>query len=283
MEYDSFSDFYDELMKEVGLDYLDLAKYYDGLIHKFGAFAESGISKDAILLDLGCGTGSLSLELAKLGWDVIGIDSSSQMLSKAIIKSTNQRTTFIQQDMCELDLFGTIDAAICALDGLNHLQNLDEIRTVLQKVALFMNAGGIFVFDINTLYKHEVTLDGHTLVIENDNIYCVWQNFYCGDGEIDIVLDIFSTQNTKEGYTRHNSTQNNAADYTQHNSTKNTKEGYTRHNIEITEKAYDLNIIENLCKQTGFEICACYDFMTHTPGNETNEKVVFICKRTNRV
>jgi ubiquinone/menaquinone biosynthesis C-methylase UbiE len=249
-DYGVFADFYDELMSDV--DYAALAEYYDVLIRENRENCGNGIpdckTERGILLDLACGTGTLSVLMAERGWDVIGVDSSAEMLSKA---SKHDRLSYVRQDMTELDLFGTIDAAVCSLDGLNHLCSESELLETLKRVSLFMNVGGVFVFDVNTLYKHETTLGGNTFIKECGGLYCVWQNHYCGDGIIDIVLNIFA-----EKYGEYSGM-------------------YARYIEEITETAYDLDTITTLCEQAGFEVIEQREF----PDADILDKVVFICRR----
>ncbi|MCL1831822.1 MAG: class I SAM-dependent methyltransferase [Oscillospiraceae bacterium] len=237
--YSVFADFYDELMSEV--DYPALADYFDALIHQNGVTS-------GILLDLACGTGTLSALLAQRGWDVIGADVSAEMLSHS---KPHGNLSYIRQDMTELDLFGTIDAAVCALDGLNHLTDESELAEALRRVSLFMNAGGVFVFDVNTLYKHETILSNHTFIKETPNLYCVWDNHYSEGGTVDIELNIFARRNN----------------------------AYSRHIEVITERAYDLYRIRALCEQMGFSVIHEYDFLAHEPPQKTSEKVVFVCRK----
>lgn len=247
--YELFAEFYDELMSDV--DYEALAEKYDSLLPE----------KRGILLDLACGTGTLSVLLAQRGWDVIAADSSPEMLAKA---KKHDKVSYICQDMTELDLFGTINAAVCSMDGLNHLLSEEELAAAIERVALFMEAGGIFVFDINTIYKHESVLDSNIFVKESENLFCVWQNEYVGDGEVDIILDIFVKQERpcRAGSARPKGCLPIA---------KNDG-NYTRSTIELTEKAYSLDTIRHICEQSGFEVRSIIE-------EETNEKAVFVCQK----
>jgi SAM-dependent methyltransferase len=231
--YSIFAQFYDSLMSDV--DYRALADYYNELIGGNGG----------ILLDLACGTGTLSILMAEKGRDVIGVDISQEMLSNA---ASHEKVSYICQDISELDLYGTIDACICSLDGLNHLADEAQLKQAIERVSLFMNPGGVFVFDVNTIYKHETILGNNIFVKEQDGIFCVWRNFYQHFGIVDIVLDIFDV-------------------------------GYARHTIEIREKAYPLFTIRQLCEQAGFKVAAVHDFMKKSEANETSEKVVFVCRK----
>ena len=135
--YNDFALVYDTLTENVG--YPRRAACYDRLITAHGG-------KKGILLDLACGTGSMSFEFAKLGYDVIGIDGSEEMLSVAMDKKLDggaDSVIFLCQQMQELDLFGTIDVTVCALDSLNHLVNLKDLQETFRRVSLFTNPGGL--------------------------------------------------------------------------------------------------------------------------------------------
>ena len=146
--YEAFSFYYDQLTENV--EYPQRAAYFHKLIQKYCQ------SEGVVLLDLACGTGSLSEEFAKLGYDVLGVDYSYGMLNQAMQKKLehNLPIQYICQDMRELDLYGTVDITVCALDSLNHLDSFSDVKTVFQQVFDVTESGGVFLFDMNTPYKH---------------------------------------------------------------------------------------------------------------------------------
>lgn len=241
MSYDVFARYYDELTANI--DYPALAQYYSDIISRSGG-------TKGILLDLACGTGSLSVLLSAMGYDVIGVDGSPEMLDAAMSKP-HEGIQYLCQDMTELDMFGTIDAAVCALDSLNHLGSIEELREVFGRVALFMNAGGVFVFDVNTPYKHERVLADSTFVYETENVFCVWENEYAGDGVTDITLDFFEQR--EDG-------------------------AYTRSSDCFSETAWSGESIKKLLKEAGFELCGCYEYPTFAEPSEHSEKLTFAAK-----
>ncbi|MBO6230960.1 MAG: class I SAM-dependent methyltransferase [Ruminiclostridium sp.] len=240
MSYDAFARYYDDLTANI--DYPALADYYDCIISRFGG-------KIGILLDLACGTGSLSVPMSEKGYDVIGTDASEDMLGIAVSKP-HDGVQYLCQDMTELDMFGTIDAAVCTLDSLNHLESIDDVRTVFGKVALFMNSGGIFVFDVNTPYKHENVLADNTYIYETDDVFCAWENEYLGNGVVGISLDFFE----RDG------------------------DIYRRSSDDFTETAWSRETIEKLLEDAGFELCACYEYPTFAEPTETSEKLTFAAR-----
>lgn len=241
MGYEAFAGYYDFLTKNI--DYKELAEYYDGLNVKFGG--ERGI-----MLDLACGTGSLSVVLRDMGYDVIGTDISPEMLSIAVTKS-HEGIEYLCQDMTELDLYGTIDGTICSLDSINHLESLDDLKEAFARVSLFSNPGALFMFDVNTPYKHEKILGDNTFVYDTEEVYCVWQNEYRGDGVTDIYLDFFEE---REGV-------------------------YYRYSDDFTETAYKKEDIEKLLIETGFEVLACYEYLTENEPTDLSEKLTFIARK----
>ena len=164
MAYNEFAYFYDELNSEA--DYDALYRYVTDEL------AAHGI-RDGILADLGCGTGDLTLMLAQAGYDVIGIDRSEEMLSVLREKADELDMTgcilLLRQDLLSLDLYGTIRAAVSTFDTYNHIGPADQFEKAIRKAAYFMEKDGVFVFDLNTPYKHQKILAGETFDIEAED------------------------------------------------------------------------------------------------------------------
>lgn len=185
MSYTALGAVYDRFTADV--DYKSLARYVAELLGREGI--DSGI-----LLDLACGTGTLSFELAKLGYDVIGADGSEDMLMQAQQKlyageSIENPPQFILQDMRELDLFGTIRACVSTQDSLNHITDEDELAEVFRRVSLFTEPGGAFVFDMNTKYKFG-RMDGSAFVDEDSDALCLWR--VAGQDDLyEYTVDVF--------------------------------------------------------------------------------------------
>jgi len=171
MAYEILPSKYDLLTRDV--NYTELTAFIKDTLYAKGI-------RDGIILDLACGTGSLSYLLAKQGYEVIGVDSSPEMLSVAYSKGSQEQTliapVFVQQDMRELDLYGTVDACICMLDSVNYITEPDDLLQVFKRVLLFLNPGGIFLFDVNTPLKFS-EMDGMSFVDEagDDGVFCVWR------------------------------------------------------------------------------------------------------------
>ncbi|MBQ9661758.1 MAG: class I SAM-dependent methyltransferase [Oscillospiraceae bacterium] len=164
--YESLAGFYDRLTADV--DYSRFADWYEQAFT-----ADAGEFR--LLLDLCCGTGSLSLEMSKRGYELIAVDASEQMLMEAREKCSALPVPplFLLQDAAELDLYGTVDAAFCSLEGINYLppEKLDEL---FRRLHLFIRPGGLFLFDLRAP-DYLASLDGETFVDEDDEVFCLWR------------------------------------------------------------------------------------------------------------
>ncbi|MCL2639062.1 MAG: class I SAM-dependent methyltransferase [Oscillospiraceae bacterium] len=238
MNYSEFAAFYDRLQEA---DYDTIGGYYHKLLCERGAAG-------GILLDLACGTGAFSRYFADLSYDVIGADISPEMLSVAA-KKPCKNVQYLCQDMTKLDLFGTIDCCVCALDSFNHLPDKNALKQAFSRVSLFMNEGGVLTFDVNTPYKHYEILSGNTFIFDYEDLYCVWQNSDCEDGKVDITLEVFERDLDSDVWQRHTEV--------------------------LSETAYSLEVITEMLTEAGFSNIKIYDWLSKEPANELSEKAVF--------
>ncbi len=146
------------------------------------------------VLDLACGTGSLTRELALRGYEMIGADQSPDMLAQAAEKNRGispVEPIFLCQPMEKLDLYGTIDACVCCLDSVNYVTDPKKLQRTFQRVHLFLMPGGLFLFDINSPEKLE-ELDGQVFLDETEDAYCVWRAEFSKRSRIcSYFMDIF--------------------------------------------------------------------------------------------
>lgn len=244
--YGDFAYYYDLLTENV--DYESRCDYIYNLL------ADNGVGK-GILLDLACGTGTLSLLLAEKGYEVIGVDASEDMLSIAQEKKyeSGSDLLFLCQKMEELDLFGTINAAVCTLDSINHVTDEKTVREIFRRVSLFMEDKGIFIFDVNTPYKHKAVLGNNTFVYDMDEVYCVWQNETDEDMLTTVSLDIFEKDEDTDAYYKYSE--------------------------QFQEKGYELSFFEKLLKENRFELIGIYEEMTASPVKADTQRAVFVARK----
>lgn len=243
--YGSFAEYYDSLTSNV--DYRKTAEYVSDILN------ENRINK-GILLDLACGTGTMSLILAQKGYDVIGVDNSPEMLGEAREKAleAGEDILFLCQDMCSIDLYGTVDCTVCLLDSLNHLESKEELLEAFKRVSLFTVSGGLFVFDVNTEYKHKYVLGDNTFVYDNDDVYCVWQNEYDDESKtVEIFLDFFQEENGL----------------------------YRRSSEYFAERAFSDSDIKNLLSEAGFTDIKAYGELRKTAPSDTEERVFYVARK----
>lgn len=244
MSYGVFAEFYDALTLNVS--YEERARYITEVLKKLGH--ETGLT-----LDLACGTGSLTLELKKLGVDVYGIDGSEDMLAVANEKAFEEghQILYLCQKMQELDLYGTIDTCVCTLDSLNHITDPDEVLRVLERVNFFMTPGGYILFDVNTPYKHRKILANNTFVYDTDEVFCVWQNTLKEDDVVDMDLSFF----VPEGGL------------------------YERFDESFSERAYSHEELLKMLDKAGFELRAVYGDMSFDSPDENEERAVYVAQK----
>ena len=169
--YESLAGVYDALTRDV--EYERRADYLEKLFRR-------GRIPVHTVLDLACGTGEMTAILTERGYEMIAVDGSPDMLAQAREKAaslTGEPPVFLNQDMPALDLYGTVDAAICCLDSLNYLTSPKDVQRTFQRLHLFIAPGGLLVFDINSAAKL-AALDGQVFLDEREDVYCVWRTEY---------------------------------------------------------------------------------------------------------
>lgn len=190
-------------MKEINEQFTVLAEYYDrlnGADHKAYAeyvsrvFEKYGSGEESLLLDLGCGTGGLTLALAEMGYDMIGADISPEMLSVASEHAYDAEKSilYLLQDMRSFELYGTVDGIVCALDGINYLTEREDVLKCFKLVRNYLNPGALFLFDVNSEYRFKEIFAKRDFFVEDDGVYMGWRNSYSKKtGICDIFLTLF--------------------------------------------------------------------------------------------
>ena len=238
-------------------DYSYLSKFYDSFTGNVDYSRRADFLVDIIrnksitVLDAGCGTGTMSKLLLDRGFDVIGVDNSPEML--ALAREKNPDELLLCQDLCELDLYGTVQCIICLQDTLNHIKNPENVALCFKRFSLFLERGGLFIFDINSLYKHKISLGNNSFVLENENVLCAWRNEYeAKDDSVKMQLDLFSTENGKE---------------------------YFRNTEFIREIYIPQDWIENTLKTQGFIIEEIIDGDRFIPIDQITERIMYVARK----
>mgnify|MGYP006065913221 FL=1 len=175
--YTSFARVYDMFMDNV--PYEEWCDYITGLLKEYGI-------SNGLVLDLGCGTGSMTELLAARGFDMIGVDCSEDMLEMALEKrmASGRDILYLQQDMRDLELYGTVRAVVCLCDSINYLLDVQDLETVFRLVNNYLDPGGIFIFDLNTEYKYRELLADRTIAENRDEGSFIWDNYYDEESRI---------------------------------------------------------------------------------------------------
>ncbi len=197
-DYEAIARVYDKLNAEI--DYKKWADFIEKCFEKFLAV------KPELVLDLACGTGRMTRELAKRGYDMLGVDASEDMLSEAMYSYDSGGILYLLQDMRSFELYGTVGAVVCCLDSVNYLLSEEDLRKCFATVHNYLDPDGLFIFDVNTPYKFENIYSNNAYILEDANkdgaIYCGWQNEYDKDSGIcDFYLSLFE-ENSDGTYAR---------------------------------------------------------------------------------
>lgn len=244
--YRKFAEYYDILTENV--DYKSRMDEINSLFQKY-----SDNTDEKILLDIACGTGSMSEEAEKLGYDVIGVDCSEEMLFEAVNKKYEKALDiqYVKQDMRKLDLYGGVDITICILDSLNHLSGFEDVKKVFERVFMFTNEGGLFIFDMNTPYKHRNVLADNAFIFETEDVFVAWENeFSEKDCKVDITLNFF----------------------------EKTHNNYKRYTENFSELAYEKEDIIKACEEVGFKLMESIP-KYEQESDEQPERIVYVMKK----
>ena len=243
--YTGFSMVYDQLMDNV--PYEDWCVYLTGLLRDYGC-------REGLVLELGCGTGALTRLLAQAGYDMIGLDSSPDMLSIARERQAEEGTEilYLQQDMREFELYGTVAAVVSLCDSMNYITEYQELVQVFRLVNNYLDPGGYFIFDLNTPYKYRELLADNTFAENREDCSFIWENTYDDETELnEYALTLF---------------------------VRGEDGRYERFEEFHYQKAYAIETVEKAAAEAGMEFIAVYDAFTREEPSDTGERVYVILK-----
>lgn len=257
--YTGFARVYDLFMDNV--PYGEWSRYLLSLLKEYGA-------KDGIVLELGCGTGKMTRLLSRAGYDMIGIDNSEEMLQMAreaeyeakeypavqAESESREDILYLLQDMREFELYGTVKAVVSICDCVNYILEEKELLQVFRLVNNYLDPGGVFIFDLNTLYKYREVL-GENVICENrEEGSFIWENFY----------------DEKEKL--------NQYDLTLFLREEESSPLYRKYEETHFQRGYELKQVKMLLEQAGMEVLAVYDGYTREPVRDDSQRVTVIAR-----
>ena len=237
---------YDKLMRE-DIDYDKWTDYIEDIFAHFG-------KKPGLICDLACGTGTFTVNLAKRGYDMIGVDKSPQMLNLAREKAVNEGLDilFLAQSFTKLDLYGGCDAFLCMLDGFNYVLSPKTLFEIAKKIkTCFLEPGGIMIFDLSSFYKLENYIGNNTFIYDKDGIFYAWENkFHKKSGISDMYMNFF----VKSG------------------------KSYKRFSERHLQKAYTEVEIKKIFLAAGFDSVESFSPLSFSPVKKTDMRNVFVAR-----
>lgn len=243
--YTSFAQVYDLFMDNI--PYTKWCDSITSLLQEYRIF-------DGLILDLGCGTGTLTEALAKKGYDMIGIDSSQDMLEIATEKhlASGSNSLYLLQDMREFELYGTVKAVVSICDAINYILSPKELVQVFSLVNNYLDPGGIFLFDLNTEYKYNELLADYTIAEAREDSSFIWENNYDPDTKInEYNLTLFL---------------------------KEKEELFRRYTETHYQRAYSLDEIQTALEKAGLTFVAAYNAFTKEPVQKDSERIYIIAR-----
>ena len=242
--YTGFAEFYDLFMDNI--PYKEWCDYLISLLKEYNIH-------NGLVLDMGCGTGNITELLASSGYDMIGIDNSEDMLTAAMDKryDSGLDILYLLQDMREFELYGTVAAAVSICDSMNYILEYDELVTVFKLVNNYLDPEGIFIFDLNTIFKYENM--GDTVIAENrEEGSFIWENSYFKDKRLNQYdLTIFA---------------------------KDEDERYTKFEETHIQRGYTLDEIKSALSDAGLDFVTSYSAFTREPVKGNEDRIYIIAK-----
>lgn len=245
--YTGFAEVYDLFMDNV--PYEEWADYLQERLKEYGM-------EEGLLLDLGCGTGTMTEHMAARGFDMTGVDRSAEMLEIANRKKekSGQDILYLLQDMREFELYGTVRAIISVCDSVNYIMEELELEAVFRLVNNYLDPGGIFIFDFNTEYKYQEILGDQTIAEVRKDSSFIWDNYYYEEEQVnEYELTLFIKESEEEGL-------------------------YRKYQEQHFQKAYTLDSIKEMLERAGLVFLEAYDGFSLEKVHKKSERICVIAK-----
>ena len=243
--YTSFAAVYDTFMDNI--PYEEWKSYLEELLKEYGV-------QDGLVLDLGCGTGTMTELLAADGYDMIGVDNSEEMLEIAREKQikSGHEILYLLQDMREFELYGTIRAVVSFCDSMNYIMSEEDLRQVFSLVNNYLDPGGIFIFDMNTRYKYEELLGDNSFCETREDSSFIWENYYDPEEQVnqyDLTLFI-----------------------------KEEDDLFQRYEETHFQRAYEIETVRKLIEEAGMKWEGVFDVETGKEPTACSERIYIIAR-----
>lgn len=289
--YTSFAYVYDTFMDNV--------PYGEWARHIREKLCEHGVT-DGIVLDLGCGTGTMTERLAGYGYDMIGVDNSEEMLELAMEKKTESGydILYLLQDMRGFELYGTVRAVVSVCDSVNYITEPDELEEVFRLVNNYLDPKGIFLFDFNTVHKYRDVIGDSTIAEDRGVCSFIWNNRYYEKEQIneyDLTLFIAEDFNPMENaYVSERTADSEDAllseegagdlEDTMFSEEEGGENGslYRRYTETHYQRGYTLAEIQELLERAGLVFIEAYDADTKETPNDMSERICVIARENGK-
>lgn len=263
--YTSFAAVYDTFMDNI--PYEEWKDYLVSLLNDHGV-------ADGLVLELGCGTGNMTRLLGAAGYDMIAVDNSEEMLMIARTKAMDDGADilYLLQDMRAFELYGTVRAVVSICDSMNYMTEPEDLLTVFRLVNNYLDPGGVFIFDMNTLYKYKDVLGDRTIAENREDCSFIWDNYYYEQECInEYELSIFIRDGAWVGAQGDDDDETQACDACQ-------GEPFLRFTETHYQRAYTLTEVRELLTRAGMEFVAAYDAFTKAPVKPDSERMYIIAR-----
>lgn len=261
--YTGFAGVYDKFMDNI--PYEQWESYVTGLLKDYGV-------NDGLVLELGCGTGNLTRLLSRRGYDMIAIDNSEEMLMIARDKAMDETMDilYLLQDMRSFELYGTVRAVVSICDSMNYITRPEELCQVFRLVNNYLDPGGVFIFDMNTIHKYKDLIGNRTIAENREDCSFIWDNYYYEDEQInEYELSIFVRDAWEDD-------QKAEAD------NEGEGEPFIRYRETHYQRGYSLEEVKALLLEAGMSFVAAYDAFTKAPVRDDSERMYIIARENGK-